>query len=367
MEVQPDCIFISDSFEKYANNDRCRVSKERVKDFLDRGLMTQDGVYQRYTETLSTKLSSAYGGPSIVENIRQSFQQLRDPTTGYLSPIAFKHLFAERLSDSEVGTSLDASALLLDILISHAFYPFSPPHVDSGLPQIDENAFLRAVSLLLLTPARRIKSKFKPAVHRMYGGTWGPHRGWYVSVRGKDASDFRRRLFRSIATPDSSNTNTSSITTIPVPRFEWLGLREDGSDPEDDPTQQFVVVEDEAEASIDILDVLSETPPEADTLTMNPFRESYRMVLPSLPQRTDDLSSLYISTTKLVALLKLIQQIQRENTENLVSRVEEVGGNGKVGWEGFETVISEHSELLADGLTTIFRLFTKAEVGNVPK
>ncbi|KAI1774257.1 hypothetical protein F4818DRAFT_442415 [Hypoxylon cercidicola] len=364
MEVEPDCIFSSDSFEKYADNDRCRVSKERVKDFLDRGLMTQDGVYQRYTETLSDKLSSTYG-PSVVGNIRQSFRQLRDPATRYLSPMAFKRLFAERLSGSEVGTSLVAPVLLLDILTSHAFHPFPPPHVDSGLPQIDENAFLRAVSLLILTPARRTKSKFRSAIHSMYGGTWGPHRGWYVAVRGKDARDFRRRVFRSLATPDSSHINTGTVTTISVPRFEWLGFRKDGSDPEDDPTQQFVVVEDETEASIDILDVLSESPPEEDTLTMNPFRESYRLVLPSLPKRTDDLSSLCIPTTKLVALLKLIQQTQRENAEDLVTSVEEVGSDAKVGWEGFETVMSGYSELLADGIANIFRLFTEAEVGNV--
>lgn len=257
--------------------------------------------------------------------------------------MAFKHLFAERLSDSEVGNSLGAPALLLDIFTSHAFYPFSPPYIDSGLPQIDDNAFLRAVSLLILAPARRTKSKFRPATHRMYGGTWGPHRGWYVAVRGKDASDFRRRLFRSLATPDSSSINTKTVTKISVPRFEWLGFRKDGSDPEDDPTQQFVVVEDETEASIDILDVLSESPPEDDTLTMNPFRESYRLVLPSLPKRTDDLSSLCIPMTRLVALLKLIQQTQREDTEDLVTSVEEVGSNAKVGWEAFETVMSEHS------------------------
>lgn len=255
----------------------------------------------------------------------------------------FKHLFAERLSDSEVGNPLDTPALLLDIFTSHAFYPLLPPYADSGHPQIDENAFMRAVSLLILAPARRSGSRFSSAIHRVYGGTWGPHRGWYVAVRGKDASDFRRRLFRSLATPDSSSINTETVTTVSVPRFEWFGFREDGSDPKDDPTQQFVVMEDETEASIDILDVLSESPPEVDSLTMNPFRESYRLVLPSLPKRTDDLYSLCIPTIKLVALLKLIQQTQRENTEDLVTLVEESGSNVKFGWESFEIVMLEHS------------------------
>ncbi|KAI0181173.1 hypothetical protein GGR52DRAFT_577765 [Hypoxylon sp. FL1284] len=362
MEVEPDCIFVTDSFETYADNDRCRVSKERVQDFLDRGLMTQDCVYERYTETLSNKLSSAYGGASVIENIRQSFRQLRDPATEYLSPVAFKRVFAEKLPNADVGHSLDAPALLLDIFTWHAFYPFPPPHVDSGL-QIDENAFLRGVALLVLAPAQRIKSKFRPAVHRVYGGFWRGHSGWYLAARGKDAGDFRRRIFRSLATPEGSSRNT--VTTISVPRFEWLGPREDGSDPEDDPTQQFIVAENETEASIDVVDVLAESPPEEDALTMNPFRESYRLALPSLPKRTDDLASLCILKTKLVALLKLIQQTQGENMEGLVTSVEEVGGNGMVSWEGFEKVMPEYSELLADGLARIFRLFTEAGFGNI--
>lgn len=41
MEIEPDSVVSSDGFAKYGNNERCRVSKERVQDFLDRGLMSQ--------------------------------------------------------------------------------------------------------------------------------------------------------------------------------------------------------------------------------------------------------------------------------------------------------------------------------------
>jgi hypothetical protein len=89
---------------------------------------------------------------------------------------------------------------------------------DSGTPLIDENGFVRAICLLTLS-AQRYGPKFPIATSRMYFGEWGLHDGWYVAIRGKDASDIRRRLFRRIATPD--NTRVNHCTTIPVPRFMW--------------------------------------------------------------------------------------------------------------------------------------------------
>ncbi|KAI0404658.1 hypothetical protein F4802DRAFT_565865 [Xylaria palmicola] len=364
MEIETDCIFSSESFDKYANNDRCRTSKERVQDFLDRGLMTQDAVYERYTEKLSGQLVSAYPGRSVIENIRLSFQQLRDSATGYLSSTAFKRLFAEKISRLGVNQSGDTSTLLCDVFTWHAFFPFPSACDGSGLLKIDESAFLRAVALLLLLPTRRAWSETRPVIHRKYGGTWGPYDGWYVALRGKDASDFRRWLFRSLATPDSSSIKTENVTTISVPRFEWSGYREDGSDPEDDPSQQFVVMDDETEASIDIVDVVSECPPEEDRLTMNPFRESYRLVLPSLPKTTDDLSSLYIPKSRLVGFLKLCQEAQKEHTEDTMIPIEEVDSSGKVGWENFEKITAGSSRLLASSLANIFCLLTESQGGN---
>jgi hypothetical protein len=141
----------------------------------------------------------------------------------------------------------------------------------------------------------------------------------------------------------------------------------------------MVVAENESELSIDIVDVLSECPPESDTLTMEPFRESYRTVLPSLPQQTDDLSVLFIPTARLVTLIRLVQGVQLETTEDLVASIEKLGSDGKISWKTFDSAMSEHSvsclsenfgscwianiyeqELIADGLSKIFQTFTVA-------
>jgi hypothetical protein len=123
----------------------------------------------------------------------------------------------------------------------------------------------------------------------------------------------------------------------------WYEFNKEGSDSENELGQQVMITEEESELSIDIVDVLSECPPEVDTLTANPFRESYRTVLPLLPRSTEDLSVLFIPTTKFVALVKLAQEVQRESSAGLVAMIEGLGNNGKIGWDKFDSVISEHS------------------------
>ncbi|KAE8371638.1 hypothetical protein BDV26DRAFT_302581 [Aspergillus bertholletiae] len=289
MEIEPDCIISSESFDKYGLDERRRASKERVQDFLDRGLMSQD-----------------------------------------LSEAMFKRLVAERLAEFGVNESPNAPALHFKVYSSHAFYPF--PASDSGSEQagIDED------------------------------GNWGPHGGWYIAIRGKDASDFRRRLFRSLALPASSGTSTSYDTKITVPRFIWFESKKEETDSGSELDQQVVVTEDESELSIDIVDVLSECPPEADTLTANLFRESYRIVLPSLPKRTGDLSMLFIPRIELVALLKLVHQVQGEKSVDSAAAIRGLGNEEKISWKRFDSVMSEQSECIADGLSKIFSAFSTA-------
>jgi hypothetical protein len=112
MEIGPYFIMSSDNFAKYGLNERCRVSKERVQDFLDGGLMSQgelqnwethvnlnsftlDGGYHRYTNKLSEKLTSVRRSDqsSVIGDIRHSFDRLHDPTTGCKSPMAVMSLF----------------------------------------------------------------------------------------------------------------------------------------------------------------------------------------------------------------------------------------------------------------------------------
>ena len=255
----------------------------------------------------------------------------------------FKRLVAERLSEFGVNESPNAPALLFKVCSSHAFYPF--PASDSGSEPagIDEDGFVRAVCLLTLSPVQRHGTQSLGTVHRCYSGNWGPYGGWYIAIRGKDASDFHRRLFRSLALPASSGASTSYDTKLTVPRFIWFESEKEETDSGPESDQQVVITEDESELSIDIVDVLSECPPEADTLTANPFRESYRIVLPSLPKRTGDLSMLFISRIELVALLKLVHQVQGEMAVDSAVAIRGLGNEEKINWKRFDSVMSEQS------------------------
>jgi hypothetical protein len=94
---------------------------------------------------------------------------------------------------------------------------------------------------------------------------------------------------------------------------------------------------------MDIVDVLSECPIDHDKMIGNPFRESYRMVLPSLPERTEDLSVLSVPTAKVVALVQLAQSVLLGTTENLVATVEDLAIDGKFDWETCNSAFSEHT------------------------
>jgi hypothetical protein len=251
-------------------------------------------------------------------------------------------VIAERLSGLGAIVSSSEGALLFDICVSHAFFPFPIMRNESGTPMVDEDGFVRAVCLLTLS-AQRYGPKFPSATSRLYSGEWGPHNGWYIAIRGKDASDVRRRLFRSIATPDS--TRVSRGTTISVPRFMWYEgeVYTEDSKREDWDGQQTIVAENESEVSMDIVDVLSECPVDHDKMIGNPYRESYRMVLPSLPERPDDLSMLSVPTAKVVALVQLAQSVLPGTTENLVATIEDLGTDGKFDWETFNSAFSDHT------------------------
>ena len=47
MEIEADCIISSERFDKYGLDERRRTSKERVQDFLDRGLMSKGEVQSK--------------------------------------------------------------------------------------------------------------------------------------------------------------------------------------------------------------------------------------------------------------------------------------------------------------------------------
>ena len=201
-------------------------------------------------------------------------------------------------------------AILFDIVAWHASFPFPPP--DS--PAVDQDGFIRAVSLLTLNPAPRLNNH----KYGVSSGSWGPHSASLVQSRGKDDRDLRRRLFRSLAVPAAAGTapeDVDTLTKLRIARFIMDQPREkkpvgafaqEEEEDSDDPGQQVLVVAEEDERYIDLQDVLSECPPEEDRLTLNPLRESYEAVLPTLPRQPYYLHEMQIPSLKLVNLLRLL-------------------------------------------------------------
>lgn len=180
------------------------------------------------------------------------------------------------------------------------------------------------------------------------GGSWSKNwDGSYICRRGKDAKDFRRRVFRSLATPIGSGNDIKNVTKISVPLLKRLSRPWNAdSDSDSDFPPLTIFVKEEPEVTVDIMDVLSECPGiEIDgPRTATPLRESYRIALPSLPSQPNDLSSLYIPKAKLVTLLKLLQQAQHNSTESLVASINDLpASDGQVGWDDFETVMPKFS------------------------
>ncbi|KAI2777133.1 hypothetical protein F4815DRAFT_305817 [Daldinia loculata] len=370
MEIERDCIISAESYEKFGLNRRRHDTNQRVQNFIDRGLMSKDAVYRRFTEDLKYSIGMREDEP-LRENIRQAFCQLCDPDTGYLSQNKFKHLFEKILPTASPGVP----ALLLDIFSWHAFFPFPSIYTASGEPCIDEDAFVRAVCQLAWTRSPRHNLRMEAgAGHCVITGNWGPHFSWLMLARGKDVSDYMRWLFRSLAIPN--NTKTGIETTILVPRFFMYQPRQDepysGDDSEDEALQQqVVIVEKESERTIDIQDILSEYPPDHHTMVADPLREGYKLALPFLPHHPYDLTDLHVPTVKVLSLFPLLYAGDGSDEERELAPEEEDGsdivadlitsterlGNEGLSWEVFDTMLSEHAELVADTLARIFSVF----------
>ncbi|KXX77560.1 hypothetical protein MMYC01_207032 [Madurella mycetomatis] len=287
MDTEADAAIISDDHDKCGLSDCRRVSNERVQDFLS----------------------------WRANNPRQM------------------------LADS-IGLSA-----LFDILAWHAALPFPPACTASG-PLIDEGAFPYAI-LLTRDPALSYGPTFSALVHGLYSGSWGPHCGWLLAARGKDARDWRRRLFRSLAEPAESEEAAGKLTTVSALSFFMCQRREGGAreSDEDEPDQQVVVMVDEDERSIDLRDILSEYPPESDPLTANPLRDSYKLALDALPCQPHDLAELSVPITKLVSLLRLLHVSNEEASRaGLMALANRLGGEpSQIGWQRFDAVLSSQT------------------------
>ncbi|KAI1209930.1 uncharacterized protein F4807DRAFT_460223 [Annulohypoxylon truncatum] len=363
MEIEKNCIINPESYDKFELSSRRKSSNEEVLDFLDRDLMNKDAVYERFTEKLLKRWIIKDRGTSGVETLRQAFRKLRDAETGYLSQDRFKNFMNEKWPRFGLAESSEGLTLLFDIFSWHAFFPFPASLTESGTPCIDEDAFLRAICLLTWDPAPLYEPRFSGALHSATSGTWGPHSGWLISKRGKDGSDFLRRIFRSIAVPNS--TVVGNETTIQVPRFIYRQPRRKGqkpkdSDSEDDVGQQVVVMEIESERTVDIQDIIAENPPDEIPKTANPLRESYSPALPTLPRHPFDLTDLHVPTTKLVTLLNLMKAVkpgEQGTVQGLITSAEQLGNEGELNWEWFQAVMLNKAEFVANALQEIVGIF----------
>ncbi|KAI9640612.1 hypothetical protein NHQ30_010911 [Ciborinia camelliae] len=385
MQIDPNCIISSDRYDKFERSKSHLSSDEMAQDYLDGGLLNQDAIYERYTETLfGSVINNNFqslaennvdrGGPwqlawksyfySELEKFKQFFYQLCDPEEAkYLSHGKFSSFIEERFPSFKLIETSDGPSVLFEIFSWHSFFPFPVLYNDTGTPRIDAEGFIRAVCLLMCEPPPRYAPEFSTVTYGYIGGEWGPFSGAKVRYRGKDNVDYTRRLFRSFAIPN--NTITNHETTLPIPRFEMRQPQPDEEDSEDDLGQQIIIVEHENERSVDTLDVLSEyDPPVPSRMFMTPLRESYAVALPSLPSQSYDLADLHVPTAKLVTLLKLIQavHVSEEQSEpgkisDLIVSVERLGTGGEVSWEMFNTLMSKHAELVSIAFTKIFRIF----------
>ncbi|GAB1310926.1 hypothetical protein MFIFM68171_01136 [Madurella fahalii] len=359
MDIEADAIIISDSYDKFGLSDQRRISNERVQDFLNHGLMTQAAVYERFTEALSEDLINLPHGSEEVSSIRQAYRQLRNSDTASISKERFESVIKEEVSGQVLVDSTGLSALF-DILVWHAAFPFPPIRTALGIPLIDEDAFLRAICLLTGDTTSRYAPTFSTPVHGLYSGNWGPYKGWVVVTRGKDARDWRRRLFRSLAEPAESREAAEKPTTVAAPRFAMYQRREGDlqKSDEEEPDQQVVVMADEDERSIDLQDVLSEHPPEVDRITTNPLRESYALALDALPRQPHDLAELSVPKAKLVSFLRLLHVSEGEADEGEVAEAYALGDEpSHIGWQRFDAALSSQTEQIANMLSNIFSVF----------
>ncbi|SPQ20751.1 594eb852-34db-4bc3-b38a-0790b3d8c7c3 [Thermothielavioides terrestris] len=349
MEIGPDDIISSESYDKYGLSPWRQSSNNRVLRFMNKGLMSQAAVYERYTETLLKPfLAIGARGRSEVSTISEG---------------KFESVIKARLAGGKDAVDAVGLSALFDILTWHAAFPFPCARTPSGAPVVDENAFLRAICLLTRDPAPYGFPSFRwPVCHGLHlGENWGPHRAGFVSLRGRDPQDLRRYLFRSLAEPvshagtasaETINTNATTPptpptpTTIPVPRCSYTqptGTERDEYDP-----VKVIVVEREDERRP----------------TPKPLRESYALALAALPRHAHDLADLRVPTARLVALVRLLHAAAVgaggagwADGDGIVLLPGLHDEPAYIRWERFDVVLAPYTERIVNGLSTVFSVF----------
>jgi hypothetical protein len=122
-----------------------------------------------------------------------------------------------------------------------------------------------------------------------------------------------------------------------------------------DEYQQTAVMVDEDERFIDVQDVLSECPPDEDSKTSNPLRESYNFALQALPHQPYSLSELYMARSKLTHLIQLLQVISVDSSDHdgeSLSGIVIDRSDDLVDWEMFDHITSSYTVRTKDSQIT---------------
>ncbi|KAL1883326.1 hypothetical protein Daus18300_000384 [Diaporthe australafricana] len=291
---------------------------EIVEDRLRDGLLTKEKVLERYTKQVCLDLDDDEC-PEALQNIKNSFTSLSDPSSSNLSQAKLKEFLSRALGTLGVDTSHEQAHIvtaLAKILNWHSAYPFpiGYPDGENLSPAIDESAFIRAAALLTLEP-RPFGAPIltEPPLPGTVGCSLPDAPGTsldLVTERGKGAHDYCRWLFRSLAVarhqppgPGSDDNDASPATArhlLPVPRLA-VESQNDG-----DEAGKFWYVTMEDDRRTDVLDVLAETAPGCRRPLPRPLRASFERALPGLPRHALGLHELQVPADVLDALVSLL-------------------------------------------------------------
>lgn len=246
---------------------------------------------------------------------------------------------------SDISDAVDA---LINLFNWHAAYPF-PIEFSQGTgspPAVDEAAFTRAVALLSLEPRVTGAPRFSETdIHSVSTVINKPDVGVdFITLRGRDAQDFRRWLFRSLSDPKQESNNCQPVL-VPVPRVILIPRPRIADEGYNDRKIWYMTREDER--CIDLVDMLADTMPDCRGIFPRPTRDACELALPSLPRHELALSELSMYPDKLDALVKLVSRLDQAYEQKLIgihvfinrfaSAPSDISADIGISWEEFDS------------------------------
>lgn len=217
-------------------------------------------------------------------------------------------LFSAHSVSAAGGGPPDGIDILCSIFNFHCQFPFADSTLETTVtPAVGVADFIRAVGLLTLhPPLSHAPSLTGPARHGRSGSCTPELSLDFISQRGKDAGDYRRRLFRCLAQRDPHPAHSPVLIAVPRMIVQPTPSDEQIDDLDWDPAEgQVCYMDEEDERSVDIIDLLSETLPK-ERPRGAPHRDAFNIALPSLPRPQLGLHQLRVDIKTLSNLLELL-------------------------------------------------------------